>query len=138
MLAEFQIIGRVGRITSIKKEGKNKQVYMSVVTSRNYQSRFVSTWHNNIIAFGEMASYIEDKLQKGNVVRVYGTISVQQSKSKNQSDRVFFVIRGFQNISKSEAQKEEEIRKREENAAESDVYNSFEGDTPKSEEDKPY
>ncbi|HUH73381.1 MAG TPA: single-stranded DNA-binding protein [Chitinophagales bacterium] len=92
-----QLVGNLGRNPEIKSfESGKKVAKFSLATSEFYINKLgekvqETQWHN-IIAWGKMAQFAEDTLEKGREVTVKGKITYKNYEDKNGEKRTFTEI----------------------------------------------
>lgn len=124
MVADFEFIGNIGKITIPDNNGKKKCVFLTLAVRTQYQKKTYTIWYNNFVAFGNMAELIQKRLMPGNLVLLKGTISVYKpSRGTNRNERNSFIITKYELLRKTEEQLESELNQREDNdLKEEDFY----------------
>jgi len=125
-------VGRIGKIKAGISKKNNRWCFISIATKLYYNKKIKTTWHNDIVAFGKMAEFIEAHIQVGSEVMVRANItSTPRAQSK---DNIGFIIIQIVPITwpKNGELEGEDIDKYEEPIPEEVMgeteYNSFEGD----------
>lgn len=131
MLAEFEIIGKVGKVKINKGKGGKLSLFISVVTSKYYNGNWYQTWHNNIIAHGIIAETIQKRVAVGNLVRLHGDITVKKIEGTKFGEKNFLVIKSFLNVAKTQEERSRymnEKDKEEPDIQDENTYDTYDGD----------
>lgn len=84
MLARFEIIGLISKITQYEEKAKKKKgqasVYISASTTEIYHGKLLVTWFNNITARGQVAESVLKSIKPGYQVWFFGVLKTSRSK----------------------------------------------------------
>lgn len=113
MFNNITIIGRVGQDPTLSETTNSKVLAFSVATSEGYkkdgQWKEVTTWHR-VQVWGKFAEVLKDKLIKGDLVLVNGTLRSNKAQDRNGVETTYYNIRADQvrRLNKREKQTVEE------------------------------
>lgn len=130
MLARFELIGIVGRVTIPNTD--KATIYLSVATSEYYRKKKYTFWFNNLMAFGSLAELMTNQLSSGCTVYLAGNM---KTKVKGKSTSYFLVVDTFRILKRT---KDQEAARERDNAVNDLPDESNYGNYEEGVDDLPY
>ena len=122
MLAEFKVIGYVGKITLRQTKSGGTSVYISLAITDFYKGKTFTNWINNLVFNGKLGELAQKLCEPGTLV--YAAGSIKYMKNKDGANQ-YFVASTIRVLKRSEAQEKQKMA--ESHAApinDEDVYDS--------------